>query len=162
MLTRLTSDQRNQTIDLRPFMDTSPLFAPMTMPLRRVYHLFNSVGVRHLPILGDSMELVGIVVRKDIVPQLLFQRVRASKERKLNSRQIALRRSLTRSLTRKLPKMRKASVAPAHDPAEVVENTLKLWQSSTYASKEKPLRTASGRLLLRRVARRVFYSKARD
>ena len=53
-----TKDLRS-TVDLRPFVDPSPYVASELMPMRRVYRLFNEIGVRHLPVVTDQ-RCVGI------------------------------------------------------------------------------------------------------
>ena len=47
---QLTDAEKECRIDLRPFMDPSPYVVNELMPLRRVYRLFNEIGVRHLTV----------------------------------------------------------------------------------------------------------------
>lgn len=58
-------------VDLRAFMDPSPLVVSLTMPLTRVYHLFNLIGVRHLPVVDRMHRLVGMITRKDTLHELV-------------------------------------------------------------------------------------------
>ena len=46
----LSEADKAQLIDLRPFMDPCPIVVNELMPLRRVYKLFNTVGLRHLAV----------------------------------------------------------------------------------------------------------------
>ena len=48
LLPALSEADREQTIDLRPFADPCPVTANELTPLRRVYRLFNGLGVSHL------------------------------------------------------------------------------------------------------------------
>ena len=45
------------------------------MPLRRVYKLFNRVGVRHLVVVDCREMVVGIVTRKDVLPEIIEERL---------------------------------------------------------------------------------------
>lgn len=58
----LDSDMK-LVIDLRPFLDPSPMTVSELLPLSKVYNLFNQIGVRHLPVVDDGT-LVGIITRK--------------------------------------------------------------------------------------------------
>ncbi|XP_041977945.1 H(+)/Cl(-) exchange transporter 7 [Aricia agestis] len=54
------------TIDLRPYMNPSPYTLPHRASLPRLFRLFRALGLRHLPIVNDVNEVVGMVTRKDI------------------------------------------------------------------------------------------------
>lgn len=71
----ISDEDKEQTIDLRPFMDPSPYVVNDLMPVRRVYRLFNEMGVRHLPVVDGREQVVGIITRKDILPEIMHQRV---------------------------------------------------------------------------------------
>jgi CBS domain-containing protein len=62
-------------VDLRAFIDPSPLVISSNMTLTRVYHLFNLIGMRHLPVADREMNLVGIVTRKDMLPESIELRI---------------------------------------------------------------------------------------
>jgi len=72
---QLSEEDKEQTLDLRPFMDPSPYVVNELMPLRRVYRLFNEIGVRHLPVVDCREQVVGIITRKDILPEMIEERV---------------------------------------------------------------------------------------
>ena len=78
-LTGLQLADLDHLIDLRPFLDPSPLTVTTLMPLNHVYRLFNEIGVRHLPVLhahGDHAGLLaGIITRKDLRRQEMEKRV---------------------------------------------------------------------------------------
>lgn len=58
--------EKTCTIDLRPFMNPSPYTLPHRASLPRLFRLFRALGLRHLPIVNDVNEVVGMVTRKDI------------------------------------------------------------------------------------------------
>lgn len=58
--------EKTCTIDLRPFMNPSPYTLPHRASLPRMFRLFRALGLRHLPIVNDHNEVVGMVTRKDI------------------------------------------------------------------------------------------------
>lgn len=71
MRMKLTAAERDAKIDLRPFMDPSPYVVNEIMPLRRIYRLFNEIGVRHLVVVDCREQVVGIITRKDILPETI-------------------------------------------------------------------------------------------
>ncbi|XP_059485794.1 H(+)/Cl(-) exchange transporter 7 [Neocloeon triangulifer] len=58
--------ERTFSIDLRPFMNPAPYTVPLAASLPRVFKLFRGLGLRHLPVMNDKFEVVGIVTRKDL------------------------------------------------------------------------------------------------
>jgi CBS domain-containing protein len=73
----LSPEDRDASLDLRPFMDPSPYVVNELMPLRRVYRLFNEIGVRHLVVVDCREQVVGIMTRKDIQPETIEKRALA-------------------------------------------------------------------------------------
>jgi len=73
----LSATDKEQLIDLRPFMDPCPHLANELMPLRRVYPLFNQIGVRHLVVVDCREQVVGMVTRKDLLPEIIEERMLA-------------------------------------------------------------------------------------
>lgn len=63
---KLSAYDLQHLLDLRSFMDPSPLTVSKLTPLSRVYRLFNEIGVRHLPVLDPKHRLSGIITRKDL------------------------------------------------------------------------------------------------
>ena len=63
---KLKSGDMDKLLDLRSFMDPSPLTIGKLMPLSRVYRLFNEIGVRHLPVLDPQYRVAGMITRKDL------------------------------------------------------------------------------------------------
>ncbi|XP_015782821.1 H(+)/Cl(-) exchange transporter 7 [Tetranychus urticae] len=62
----ITDQERQYSIDLRPVMNPSPYSMSHTASLNRIFQLFRALGLRHLVIVNDYNEVVGIVTRKDI------------------------------------------------------------------------------------------------
>jgi hypothetical protein len=46
--------EKERTIDLRPFMDASPILVSELTPFARVYRMFNEIGVRRLHSLRNA------------------------------------------------------------------------------------------------------------
>lgn len=57
----------NSTVDLRPFINPSPYSVMACTALPRVFNLFRALGLRHLIVINDNNEVVGMVTRKDLV-----------------------------------------------------------------------------------------------
>ncbi|KAJ9582590.1 hypothetical protein L9F63_023078, partial [Diploptera punctata] len=62
----VTNIERSYTIDLRPFMNPSPYTVQHSASLPRVFRLFRALGLRHLAVVNDTNEVIGIVTRKDL------------------------------------------------------------------------------------------------
>ncbi|XP_015920851.2 H(+)/Cl(-) exchange transporter 7 [Parasteatoda tepidariorum] len=58
--------ERNFTIDLSPFMNSSAYTISHKASLPRIFKLFRALGLRHLPVTDEKNSVVGIVTRKDI------------------------------------------------------------------------------------------------
>jgi chloride channel 7 len=72
---QLGKEEKEALIDLRPFMDPSPYVVTELMPLRRVYRFFNEIGVRHLAVVDRREQVVGIITRKDVLPEHIEEHV---------------------------------------------------------------------------------------
>ncbi|XP_020707477.2 H(+)/Cl(-) exchange transporter 7 [Athalia rosae] len=62
----ITQEEKTYKMDLRPFMNPSPYTLQHSATLPRVFSLFRALGLRHLPIVNDTNEVIGMVTRKDI------------------------------------------------------------------------------------------------
>ncbi|XP_043478610.1 H(+)/Cl(-) exchange transporter 7 [Leptopilina heterotoma] len=62
----VTEEEKTFMIDLRPFMNPTPYTLQHSATLPRVFRLFRALGLRHLPILNDTNEVVGMITRKDV------------------------------------------------------------------------------------------------
>lgn len=62
----ITEIEKTYSIDLRPFMNPSPYTVQHSATLPRTFRLFRALGLRHLPVVNDTNEVIGIITRKDI------------------------------------------------------------------------------------------------
>ena len=76
----LSPEDIARTLDLLDFMDPSPPTVFGLAPLPHVYHLFNTMGVRHLTVINRKMHVVGIITRKDTFPELVQKRLEVNAE----------------------------------------------------------------------------------
>ena len=65
---------------MRPHCDRSPYVVNELLPLRRVFRLFSTMGLRHLPVVDAHSLVVGMITRKD------FLKVDAKRMVRLTSR----------------------------------------------------------------------------
>jgi chloride channel 7 len=57
----------NAMVDLSPFIDRSTLTVQVGFPMSKVYTLFRSLGLRHLCVVNEKGECVGILTRKELM-----------------------------------------------------------------------------------------------
>ncbi|XKL65169.1 hypothetical protein PGB90_005255 [Kerria lacca] len=62
----ITEEERNFTMDLSAFMNPSPYTIPHKASLPRIFKLLRALGLRHLVVVNDNNEVVGIITRKDL------------------------------------------------------------------------------------------------
>lgn len=62
----ITDIEKCYHVDLRPFMNPSPYTVLHSTSLPRMFRLFRALGIRHLPVINDSNEVIGMVTRKDL------------------------------------------------------------------------------------------------
>jgi CBS domain-containing protein len=60
--------ERDMWIDLRPYADLAPVTVHAHAPLERVHRLFSSMGLRHLLVINDAYDVVGMITRHDLSP----------------------------------------------------------------------------------------------
>lgn len=63
---QISEEEKTFSIDLRPFMNPSPYTVLHSCSLPRMFRLFRALGLRHLPIVTDTNEVIGMVTRKDL------------------------------------------------------------------------------------------------
>jgi len=70
-LSRVSREVSNSSsaglIDLRPHCDRSPYVVNELLPLRRVFRLFTTMGLRHLVVVDAHSCVVGMITRKDFL-----------------------------------------------------------------------------------------------
>ncbi len=54
-------------LDLEPHMNRSPFSVHHDFQLSLAFRLFRSMGLRHLPVVDDGNQVVGIITRKDLI-----------------------------------------------------------------------------------------------
>ncbi|XP_029168122.1 H(+)/Cl(-) exchange transporter 7 [Nylanderia fulva] len=62
----ITDEEKTYTIDLRHFMNPSPYTIQHSATLPRTFRLFRALGLRHVPVVNDTNEVIGIITRKDV------------------------------------------------------------------------------------------------
>ncbi|XP_010595736.2 H(+)/Cl(-) exchange transporter 7 isoform X2 [Loxodonta africana] len=62
----VSQDERECTMDLSEFMNPSPYMVPQEASLPRVFKLFRALGLRHLVVVDNCNQVVGLVTRKDL------------------------------------------------------------------------------------------------
>ncbi|XP_074866365.1 H(+)/Cl(-) exchange transporter 7 isoform X1 [Carettochelys insculpta] len=62
----VSQDERECMMDLSEFMNPSPYTVPEEASLPRVFKLFRALGLRHLVVVDNHNEVVGLVTRKDL------------------------------------------------------------------------------------------------
>ena len=63
---RLDAADLESKIDLVPYMNRGCYTVPEHAALTRVYMLFRTMGLRHLPVLNVDGDIVGVITRKDL------------------------------------------------------------------------------------------------
>ncbi|XP_076458922.1 LOW QUALITY PROTEIN: H(+)/Cl(-) exchange transporter 7-like [Babylonia areolata] len=58
--------ERDYTVDLEPYMNTSPYTVHETASFPRIFRLFRGLGLRHLVVINSDSEVLGMVTRKDL------------------------------------------------------------------------------------------------
>ena len=62
-----TASPPAELVDLRPHCDRSPYVVNQLLPLRRVFRLFTTMGLRHLVVVDHHSHVVGMITRKDFL-----------------------------------------------------------------------------------------------
>ncbi|KAL4221579.1 Chloride transport protein 6 [Mactra antiquata] len=61
-------------LDVRPYMNTTPYIVYQDTPVPQVFHLFRSMGLRHLPVLDHYGQIHGIITRHNLTHEFLEER----------------------------------------------------------------------------------------
>mmetsp|Transcript_9297 Transcript_9297/g.17509 ORF Transcript_9297/g.17509 Transcript_9297/m.17509 type:complete len:820 (-) Transcript_9297:3837-6296(-) len=67
----LRSADRDCLLDLRPYANTAPYTINETASIQRTYRLFRTLGLRTLCVVNHTNQVVGIITRKDLLPDSL-------------------------------------------------------------------------------------------
>ena len=63
----LTEEELDSWIDLRPYMNATPYTVHARAPLMRAYRLVRSLGLRHLVVVNDAHDFVGLLTRSELL-----------------------------------------------------------------------------------------------
>mmetsp|Transcript_32739 Transcript_32739/g.48504 ORF Transcript_32739/g.48504 Transcript_32739/m.48504 type:complete len:878 (-) Transcript_32739:106-2739(-) len=67
----MRGSDRNCWLDLRPYANTAPYTVNETASIQRTYRLFRTLGLRFLVVVNHHNQVVGIITRKDLLPEAL-------------------------------------------------------------------------------------------
>ena len=84
----LTPTEREMWLDLRPYFDSSPVTVQAHAPLERVHKLFTCMGLRHLLVINDAYDCVGVITRHDLAP-FRIEAIQAAIRKRLSSEEEA-------------------------------------------------------------------------
>ncbi|CAL1545997.1 unnamed protein product [Lymnaea stagnalis] len=62
----LNDEDKQCVMDLRPYMNQTPYTVSLNFSMPRVFRLFRGLGLRHLVVVNDNFEPIGMVTRKDL------------------------------------------------------------------------------------------------
>ncbi|XP_041364629.1 H(+)/Cl(-) exchange transporter 7-like [Gigantopelta aegis] len=62
----IKQEEREMTIDLRPFVNPAPYTVTDGASLPRIFRLFRALGLRHAVVINKKHQVVGMVTRKDV------------------------------------------------------------------------------------------------
>ncbi|KAL5017921.1 hypothetical protein ScPMuIL_003643 [Solemya velum] len=62
----ISSNERDCTVDLRPFMNPAAYTVSDCASFSRVFRLFRALGLRHLIVVNKEHKVIGVVTRKDL------------------------------------------------------------------------------------------------
>mmetsp|Transcript_26636 Transcript_26636/g.34715 ORF Transcript_26636/g.34715 Transcript_26636/m.34715 type:complete len:324 (+) Transcript_26636:3-974(+) len=69
----MRAGDRNCWLDLRPYANTAPYTVNETASIQRTYRLFRTLGLRFLCVVNHNNQVVGIITRKDLLPDALSE-----------------------------------------------------------------------------------------
>lgn len=67
----MRDSDRDGWLDLRPYANTAPYTVNETASIQRTYRLFRTLGLRFLCVVNHNNQVVGIITRKDLLPEAL-------------------------------------------------------------------------------------------
>lgn len=66
-------------VNLSPYVDMSSMSVPETFSLERGYHLFRTMGLRHICVVDKHNAPIGVLSRKDLLPSSIEQKLEAQR-----------------------------------------------------------------------------------
>lgn len=70
----ISPQEMEMYIDLQPFVNPTPYIVPEDMSLTKVYNLFRQLGLRHICVVPRPSQVVGVITRKDLLPEMLEEK----------------------------------------------------------------------------------------
>lgn len=70
---RITDEDRDKLIDLRPYINSSAVTIQETASVQRTYSLFRNLGLRFLPVVNKYNQVVGTITRSDLTADALAE-----------------------------------------------------------------------------------------
>ena len=80
----LDSEDMESWLDLRNYMDPSPISISSKSSLTKAFNLFRQMGLRHLPVTDENHRVVGILTRHDLTEHKLEHDVNDATEKDIN------------------------------------------------------------------------------
>ena len=74
---RSVEDLSFDVLDLAPYINHSAISVPQTFGGRRMFSMFKSLGLRHLPVVDEHSRVVGIVTRKELLDESISEKLTA-------------------------------------------------------------------------------------
>lgn len=71
---------RDRLVDLSPFINGSAFFVSAEMAISRAYNLFRSMSLRHLAVVDNANQLVGIIGRKNLLGHFMNESVKRKED----------------------------------------------------------------------------------
>jgi len=70
---RITEEDRDQLMDLRPYVNNAAITVQETSSVERTYSLFRNIGLRFLPVVNKYNQVVGTITRSDLTEEALAE-----------------------------------------------------------------------------------------
>ncbi|XP_064642254.1 H(+)/Cl(-) exchange transporter 6-like [Lineus longissimus] len=71
----VTDEEKAKIMDVTPYMNPCPYNVLPETPMMQVFHLFRSMGLRHLPVVNSRGEIVGILTRHNLTLEALEEKI---------------------------------------------------------------------------------------
>ena len=69
----LSSIERDMYVDLRPYLNSTPTTIHVHAPIDFALHMFKALALRHLIVINDCHDVVGILTRHDLTASRLAE-----------------------------------------------------------------------------------------
>lgn len=72
---RLTAEELDMFLDLGPYLNPAPYIVQADTSLSKVYNMFYQLNLRHLCVVPHVNDVIGIITRKDLHPEIVERRL---------------------------------------------------------------------------------------